>query len=82
MPLLAFLGAGLLPWVYTDTRRARHGKPGVFRNTRFSRWSRQDDLEIKTGDVHAPPGSRIEENVVVGAGSRQTRVKIEHGDIT
>jgi hypothetical protein len=82
IPLLAFLGAGLVAWVYTDARRAQHGKDGVFRNTRFGGWSHQEDVKIKTGDVHAPPGGRIEENFVAGVGSRQKHVKIEHGDIT
>src|SRR5688500_16373893 len=53
IPLLAFLGAGLVAWVYTDARRAQHGKPGVFQSTRFGRWSRQEDLTIKTGSVDA-----------------------------
>ena len=82
IPLLALLGAGLLAWVYTDTRRVQKKRPGVFKNTRFGAWSRQDDLTIRHGDVAVQGGTRVEENLRTGIGSHQEGVTIEHGSVT
>jgi hypothetical protein len=81
LPLLALVGAGLVAWVYTDARRVQHDKPGVFQNTHLGRWSRQEDLTIKTGPVEAGRGGRVEQNFEAGAGSKQKNVKIEHGEV-
>jgi hypothetical protein len=82
IPLLALLGVGLIAWVYGDTRRVQQKRPGVFQNTRFGAWSKQERMRIKTGSVDAGPGARVEQNVGTGMGSRQTGVQIEHDDVT
>jgi hypothetical protein len=81
IPLLALVVVGLVAWVYTEARRAQHSKPGVFRNTRLGRRSRQKDLTIKTGEVDAGSDSRIEQEFEAGAGSTQEGVTIEHGGV-
>jgi hypothetical protein len=81
VPLLALLVAGLVAWLYTDARRVQHSKPGVFQNTRFGRWSRQENVSIKSGEVDPGKAGRIEQNVEAGAGSTQKDVRIEHGAV-
>jgi hypothetical protein len=82
LPLLGLLALALLAWVYTDTQRARRKEAGVLQGTAFGTWSKQARLEIKRGPVDARAGTRVEQNVKAGIGSKQEDVTIESGKVT